>query len=138
MVNKTRFWKLKLESKDLLFVAFQQNKTQNLSKPNMFTYGITIYPQTDQSCWVLVYSVLLVTLFSGITLEDPNTSLTWPSVLPPGWSMEWDPSSTSINSVEWCHAWAYHDINPTMFVYNRVLLFHCRNSPLHLVSEKPL
>ena len=32
MVNETKIWKLKLESKDLLFVAFQQKKPQNLHK----------------------------------------------------------------------------------------------------------
>ena len=72
--NPTRIWKLKLENKDLLFVAFQQKKPQSLHKLCM--YRATIYPLTGQSCWVLVYSDLLVTLFSGMTLEDPNTSLT--------------------------------------------------------------
>ena len=78
-----------------------------------------------------------MTLFSGITLEDPNTSLTWPSVLPSGWSMEWDPFLTSNNLAECCHAWAYHDTNPTTHVYNRVLLFRCRTSCLDLVAIKP-
>ena len=74
-----------------------------------------------QSCWVLAYSVLLVTLFSGMTCEEPNTSLPWPSVLPAGWSMEWEPSPTSNDSAEWCHAWAYHNIYPTTVVYSCVL-----------------
>ena len=49
MLNETRTWKLKLEIKDLLFIAFQQKKPQSLHK----------------FCWVLVCSVLLVTYFSG-------------------------------------------------------------------------
>ena len=32
--------------------------------------------------------------------KDPNTSLTWPSVSPTGWSMEWEPSPTSDNSTK--------------------------------------
>ena len=35
MVNPTRTWKLKLEIKDLLFIAFQQKKLQSLHKPFM-------------------------------------------------------------------------------------------------------
>jgi hypothetical protein len=35
MVKGTRIWKLKYESKDLLFVAFQLNKTQNHTKAFM-------------------------------------------------------------------------------------------------------
>ena len=35
MVNATRIWKLKFDLKDLLFVAFQQNKLQSLRKPFM-------------------------------------------------------------------------------------------------------
>ena len=38
-----------------------------------------------------------------MTLEDPNTSLTWPSVLPSGWSMEWEPTTTSNDLEEYCH-----------------------------------
>ena len=37
-----------------------------------------------------------------MTLEDPNASLTWPSVLPSGWSMEWNqlrPAMTRMNDV---------------------------------------
>ncbi|XP_039851106.1 uncharacterized protein LOC120709503 [Panicum virgatum] len=40
-------------------------------------------------------SPILVCSPLGMTCEDQNTSLTWPSVLPTGWSMEWEPSSTS-------------------------------------------
>ena len=98
MVNPTRISKVKFEIKDLLFVAFQQKKPQSLHKLCMSR--ATIYPLTGQSCRVLVYSDLLVTLFSGMTLEDPNTSLTWPSVLPTGWSMEWELSPTSNDSAE--------------------------------------
>ena len=33
MVNQLESWKLKLESKDLLFIAFQQKENQSLTKP---------------------------------------------------------------------------------------------------------
>ena len=46
--NPTRIWKLKLENKDLLFVAFQQKKPQSLHKLCMSR--ATIYPLTGQSC----------------------------------------------------------------------------------------
>ena len=64
MVNPTRIWKLKLENKDILFVAFQQKKIQSL--------------------WVLIYSVLLLTLFSG------NSWNTW-----------WD--LRHVRASSWCH-----------------------------------
>ena len=44
-------------------------------------------------CWVLIYSALLVALFSGIACEDIFASLTWPCTLPPGWSVVWDGTS---------------------------------------------
>ena len=43
---------------------------------------------------------MLVTLISGMTCEDLNTSLTWPSVLSPGWSMEWELYQASNESAE--------------------------------------
>jgi len=52
--------------------------------------------------------------------EDQNTSMTWPSVLPTGWSMKWEPSSTSDDFTEWYRVWAYHDIYPTTVVYSSV------------------
>ena len=33
MVNQLESWKLKFESKDLLFIAFQQMKNQSLTEP---------------------------------------------------------------------------------------------------------
>ena len=33
MVHQLESWKLKLESKDLLFIAFQQKENQNLTEP---------------------------------------------------------------------------------------------------------
>ena len=39
-------------------------------------------------------------LFLGMFCEDQNTSMTWPSVLPTGWSMEWEPSPASNDSAE--------------------------------------
>ena len=41
-----------------------------------------------------------MTLFSGMFCEDQNTSMTWPSVLPTGWSMEWEQSPASNDSDE--------------------------------------
>ena len=80
-------------------MAFQQKKTRALLSLACLDKGY---------CKPLIGSVLLsisilrllVILFSGMTLEDPNTSLSWPSVLPSGWSMEWEPSSTSNDSEE--------------------------------------
>jgi len=34
-------------------------------------------------------------MFSGVTAEEPNSSLTWPNALPAGWSMEWEPSTNN-------------------------------------------
>ena len=55
-------------------------------------------------CWVLVYSALLVALFSGENFEDLIVGLTWPCTLPPGWSMVWDGSSAGADAStpEWC------------------------------------
>ena len=33
MVNQLESWKLKFESKDLLFIAFQQKENQSLTEP---------------------------------------------------------------------------------------------------------
>ena len=35
MVNQLESWKLKFESKDLLFIAFQQKKNQSLTEPGI-------------------------------------------------------------------------------------------------------
>jgi hypothetical protein len=40
-----------------------------------------------------VYSALLVAyIFTG-SLEDMVAGVTWPSTLPPGWTIQWDPTS---------------------------------------------
>ena len=56
-------------------------------------------------CWVLVYSALLVALFSGITYEDMFSDLT---ALPPSWSVVWVGSSVGADASppEWCLVWA--------------------------------
>ena len=42
--------------------------------------------------------VNILSLSSGCIVRDPLlSSLTWPSVLPSGWSMEWEPTSISNN-----------------------------------------
>jgi len=33
-------------------------------------------------------------MFSGMLSDDQNTSSTWPSALPAGWTMEWEPSTS--------------------------------------------
>jgi hypothetical protein len=38
-LKETRIWKLKYESKDILFVAFQQKKTSNLSTSHGLVMG---------------------------------------------------------------------------------------------------
>ena len=60
-------------------------------------------------------------MFSGILSDDQNTSSTWPSKLPTGWTMEWEPF-TSYGSNELCHGRACHDIHPMTVGYSRVLL----------------
>ena len=81
-------------------MAFQQKKTLEPSQAlhvQLKGYYIPLVGLVLLSIGILS---LLVTLFSGMTLEDPNTSLTWPSVLPIGWSMEWEPSPASNDSAE--------------------------------------
>ena len=59
-------------------------------------------------CFVLVYSALLVALFSGENFEDMIAGLTYPCTLPPGWSVEWEGSwaGADASSSEWCLVWA--------------------------------
>jgi len=44
-------------------VAFLAKQTPPTKKPCMSSYRTMLYPVTGQSCWVLVYSALLVALF---------------------------------------------------------------------------
>ena len=82
--------KLKSENKDQLLVTFLAKQTPQTKKSCMSSYRTMVYPMTGKSCRVLVYSALLVALFSGTNFEDLIASLTWPCTLPPGWSVEWD------------------------------------------------
>ena len=84
MVNTTRIWKIKLEIKDLLFIAFQQINSRALTNLACLVKGMLYTLKTGQSCWVLVYSVLLLTLFSG------NSWYTW-----------WD--WRHVRASSWCH-----------------------------------
>ena len=52
---------------------------------------------TGKPCSVLVYSALLVALFSGIAVEDMFASLT---ALPSGWSVEWVVSPANTNCTD--------------------------------------
>ena len=45
-------------------------------------------------------SALLWLLFSGEVAASELAAGTWPSQLPPGWTVEWDPSS---DGGEWDH-----------------------------------
>ena len=82
--------KLKSKSKDQLLVAFLAKQIPQTKKPCMSSYRTMVYPMTGKSCRVLVYSALLVALFSGTNFEDMIASLTWLCTLSPGWSVEWD------------------------------------------------
>ena len=57
-----------------------------------------LYPLTGKPCRVLVYSALLVALFSGENFEDLIAGLTYPYSLPPGWSVEWEGSSVGADA----------------------------------------
>ena len=67
-----------------------------------------LYLFTVKSCWVLVYSALLMALFSGENFEDMIAGLTYPCTLPPGWSIVWEGSSAGADASpsEWCLVWA--------------------------------
>ena len=69
MVNESRTWKLKLEIKDLLFIAFQQINSRAFTNLACLVKGMLYTLETGQPWWVLVYSVLLLTLFSGNLLR---------------------------------------------------------------------
>ena len=89
--------KLKSEIKDLLLVAFLVKQTPPAKKPCMSSYRTKVYPETGKPCWVLVYSALLVALFSGIAVEDMFASLT---ALSSGWSVECVVSPANTNSTD--------------------------------------
>ena len=102
-VIQLEYGKLKFENKDQLLVAFLAKQTPQTKKPFMSSYRTKLYPVMGKSCWVLVYSALLVALFSGTNFEDMIASLTWPCTLPPGWSVEWDGPSAGADHppAEW-------------------------------------
>ena len=64
------YGKLKSEIKDLLLVAFRQKKPLKPKSLACLVKWTKLYPLTGKSYWVLVYSTLLVALFSGVTFED--------------------------------------------------------------------
>ena len=102
---------LKFENKDQLLVEFLEKQTPQTKKPCMSCYRTMVYPVTGKSCWVFVYSALLVALFSGTNFEDMVASLTWPCTLPPGWSVEWDGPSAGADHppAEWCFRTGFID-----------------------------
>ena len=89
--------KLKSKNKDILLVVFLAKQTLQTKKPCMSSYRTKVYPETGKSCWVLVYSALLVALFSGNTFEDMFAGVI---ALPPGWSVEWVVSPANTNSTD--------------------------------------
>jgi hypothetical protein len=44
--------------------------------------------------------------FSGMSFEDSVASSPWPYTLPPGWSMEWDPSRPAMTLRNDAMLWA--------------------------------
>ena len=86
-----------IKLKDQLLVAFLAKQTPQTKKPCMSSYRTMVCLVTGKSCWVLVYSALLVTLFSGTNFKDMIASLTWLCTLPPGWSVQWDDPSTGVD-----------------------------------------
>jgi len=104
--------KLKFENKDLLLVVFLAKQTPQTKKHCMSSYRTKVYPKTGKPCWVLVYSALLVALFSGIAVEDMFAGLT---ALSSGWSVEWVVSPANTNSTDWClvraSSWHHYDIS---------------------------
>ena len=92
-----------------------------------------LYPLTVKSCWVLVYSALLVALFLGITFEDIFADLT---ALPPGWSVEWEGSSAGADASpsEWCLVWALSRCH--VIVSYRDFTFHWINELWWTVVDK--
>ena len=44
--------------------------------------------------------MLVAQFVSGDTFEDMIASLTWPRTLPPGWSVEWDPTPANDDNAE--------------------------------------
>ena len=121
--------KLKSENKDLLLVVFMAKQTPQTKKPCMSSYRTKVYPETGKPCWVLVYSALLVALFSGIDVEDMFAGL---SGLPLGWSVEWVVSLANTNSTDWClvraSSWHHYDVSyfhPST-ANNDTLMNYCR------------
>ena len=91
---------------------------------------------TGKPCWVLVYSALLVPLFSGENFEDMIASLTYPCTLPLGWSMVWEGSSAGADASpsEWCLVWALSRCH--VIVSYRVFIFCWINELWWIVVDK--
>lgn len=69
------------------------------------------YHLTGKSCWVLVNSALLVALLSGnLDVEEFATWVTWPTQLPSGCTVEWDPSLIGEDRGNWWHGRLHHGI----------------------------
>jgi hypothetical protein len=69
---------LKFRNKDQLLVAFGKTNPP-AKKPYMSSFILFL---SGKSCWVLVYSALLLLLFSGNPI--------WPGSIPDGWELEWE------------------------------------------------
>ena len=75
-----------------------------------------LYPYSGQSCWVLVYSVLLLTLFSCDS-----------------WNAWWDWHHVWASS--WCHILSLDIIFFPLFVNSEELIYFQTSEVLHLNSE---
>ena len=79
-------------------MLFRQNKPHQPKSFACLVKWTKVYPMTGKPCWVLVYSALLVALFSGNTFEDMFAGVI---ALPPGWSVEWVVSPANTDPAEW-------------------------------------
>ena len=116
MVNPTRTWKLKLEIKDLLFIAFQQINSRAFTNLACLVKGMLYTLETGQPCWVLVYSVFLLTLFSG------NSRNAW-----------WDWHHVWASS--WCHILSLDIIFFPLFVNSEELIYFQTSEVSYLNSQ---
>ena len=101
MVNRTGIGKLKLESKDSLLVAFRQNKppakslfmSSQWAKYTQRWVSLAEYQYTQPCLWHKFW-------IAGEMFLDQIAGLTWPCKLPPGWTVDWDPSPADDEGAE--------------------------------------
>ena len=104
MVNPTRTWELKLKIKDLLFIIFQQINSRAFTSLACLVKGMLYTLKTGRPWWVLVYSVLLLTLFSGNS-----------------WNAWWD--WCHVRASLWCHISTLVIIFFPLFINSEELIY---------------